>query len=145
MNMAQYMQINFNNGEESKQINLVSPTSESVMVSFNMNNLIDQDRILISGSLLEVEHDNYIQNLGAEKAFEEYFNFFENIWEELRYLSCDTIKNIAFYKDDMLLYTTKKGIKNFTYDLNIFEQRATIQIICARSYQSIMDEMMKEE
>ena len=50
-------------------------------------------------------------------------------------------KNISFYKDDILLYTTKKGVKNFIYDLNIFEQRATIQIVCARSYENIIEEM----
>lgn len=142
--MAQYMQINFNNGEESKQISLVTPTSETVMVSFNMDKIIDQDRILISGSLLEVEHEEYIKILGAEKAFEEYFNFFEDMWEELRKIPCSTIKNIAFYKDDMLLYTTKKSVKNFAYDLNIFEQRVTIQIICARTYESIVNEMKEE-
>lgn len=139
--MAQYMQINFNTEQEPKKINLVTPTSETVMVSFNMDNLVEQDRILISGSLLEVEHDNYLAELGAEKAFEEYFNFFEQMWDELRRIPCSSIKNISFYKDNILLYTTKKGVKNFTYDLNIFEQRATIQIVCARSYENIMEEM----
>lgn len=139
--MAQYMQINFNTEQEPKKISLVTPTSETVMVSFNMDNLIEQDRILISGSLLEVEHDNYLAELGAEKAFKEYFNFFEQMWDELRGIPCSTIKNISFYKDDILLYTTKKGVKNFIYDLNIFEQRATIQIVCARSYENIMEEM----
>ena len=46
--MAQYMQINFNTEQEPKKINLVTPTSETVMVSFNMDNLVEQDRILIS-------------------------------------------------------------------------------------------------
>lgn len=140
----EYMQINFKTEQEPKIISLISPTTEAIMVSFNTNTMTKMDRILISGSLQEMENEEYIRQYGSEAAFTAYFNFFENLWNTLRVIPCDTIENIQFYKDGAMLFCSSKQIAKFTYDLNIFSQRATIQIDHARSPQQIIN-MIEEE
>ncbi len=116
------MIISFNNGNEPQTFSLMSPTSETIMVSFNSNTVQNTERILISGNLQEIQNSSLSDSTNA------YLAFFEDLWSALRQIDCGTIQTVSFYKDDNLLYSTTKPIAKMTYDINIFAKRITVQI-----------------
>lgn len=116
------MIISFNDETEDQVFDLLSPSSEIIMVSFNSDTFQDIERILISGNLEFME--NYDLNFDTN----QYLQFFNNLWKQLKNIDCRSISEIKFYNNNILLFKTFRPISRMSYDINIYGKRVTIQI-----------------